>query len=469
MAVASNAAATLRRKHFETSRLLDFFSQKELIAQTGHQVTEWPLVLIKELFDNALDACEEAGIAPEISVEVTPEGIRISDNGPGIPQSVIESVLDFSVRVSSREAYVSPSRGAQGNALKTIVAMPFVLMGSGGVEIESQGIRHRIQIDVDRLRQQPRIEHQQDSGSISGTSIFIDWPNDAEASFTPEQHRRFLQNDLPPNEKASFILSYGKERFLQFADDYGWLNPHLTLNFCWGDVELEALSTRQDWSKWKPSDPTDPHWYTVEDLSRLIAATACHAEQNNQPSPTVREFVSEFRGLSGSAKQKATCEEAGLLRSRLADLIVDGEISEADAERLLSAMKQNARPVKAKQLGVIGEEHLKACCLAAGGSESTFEYRKVLHDADGERPLVVETCFAYCPSELQSRRIVTGVNWSPAIKNPFRQLGAVGQSLDSLLASRYADRSEPIVFALHVSCPKVSYSDRGKSAVVFEE
>ena len=36
-------------------------------------------------------------------------------------------LLDYTVRVSSREAYVSPTRGAQGNALKTIVAMPFVL------------------------------------------------------------------------------------------------------------------------------------------------------------------------------------------------------------------------------------------------------------------------------------------------------------------------------------------------------
>lgn len=463
-----STAATLNRKHFETSRLLDFFSEKELIAQTGHQVSEWPLVLIKELFDNALDACEEAGIAPKISVEVTPAGIRISDNGPGIPQSVIESVLDFSVRVSSREAYVSPSRGAQGNALKTIVAMPFVLLGSGGVEIESQGIKHRIEIDVDRLRQQPRIEHQQEQGSSSGTSIFIDWPND-EACFTTEQQRRFLQNQLTPEEKACFVLEYSKERFLQFANDYGWLNPHLTLKFCWGDIDFEYPATRQDWSKWKPSDPTDPNWYSVEDFSRLIAAAVCHADQLGKESPTVREFVSEFRGLSSSAKQKKTCEEAGLLRSRLAELIVDGEVDDSVAGRLLWMMQLNARPVKARQLGIIGEEHLRECCLAAGGKESTFEYRRVLHDADGEKPLVVETCFAYCPDELQSRRIVTGVNWSPAIKNPFRQLGTAGQSLDSLLASRYAGHAEPIVFVLHVSCPKVSYSDRGKSAVVFEE
>jgi DNA topoisomerase VI subunit B len=82
-------------------------------------------VVLKELVDNALDACEEAGIAPEVAVRVGAHGITVIDNGPGIPPAVIENILDFSVRVSSREAYISPCRGAQGNALKTIIAMPF--------------------------------------------------------------------------------------------------------------------------------------------------------------------------------------------------------------------------------------------------------------------------------------------------------------------------------------------------------
>lgn len=125
-------AAKLGRATFRTSRLLDFASEKELTAQTGHPSSEWPLVIIKELVDNALDACEEAGIAPEIAVRVGAHGITVSDNGPGLPAKVVEDILDFSVRVSSREAYVSPSRGAQGNALKTIVAMPFVLNRKAG-------------------------------------------------------------------------------------------------------------------------------------------------------------------------------------------------------------------------------------------------------------------------------------------------------------------------------------------------
>ncbi|MBV8112333.1 MAG: ATP-binding protein [Hyphomicrobiales bacterium] len=129
----------LQRETFRTSRLLDFCSEKELAAQTGHAPAQWPLVALKELVDNALDACEEADIAPEITITVDKIGITVTDNGPGIPAETVNGVLDFTVRVSSREAYVSPTRGAQGNALKTIVAMPFVLDGRRGqVEIEAR-------------------------------------------------------------------------------------------------------------------------------------------------------------------------------------------------------------------------------------------------------------------------------------------------------------------------------------------
>ncbi|MDK1021754.1 MAG: ATP-binding protein, partial [Candidatus Hydrogenedentes bacterium] len=94
----------MERTTFRTSRLLDFCSRKELIAQTGHQPEEWPLVLLKELVDNALDACEEAEVAPEITITVDDQGVTVADNGPGIPEDTVAGVLDFTARASSREA-----------------------------------------------------------------------------------------------------------------------------------------------------------------------------------------------------------------------------------------------------------------------------------------------------------------------------------------------------------------------------
>ena len=42
----------LTREAFETSRLLDFFSERELVAQTGHDTAWWPEMVVKELVDN---------------------------------------------------------------------------------------------------------------------------------------------------------------------------------------------------------------------------------------------------------------------------------------------------------------------------------------------------------------------------------------------------------------------------------
>jgi len=47
-------AAKLERQVFETSRELEFFSEKELMMQIGYDQHRWPIALLKELIDNAL-------------------------------------------------------------------------------------------------------------------------------------------------------------------------------------------------------------------------------------------------------------------------------------------------------------------------------------------------------------------------------------------------------------------------------
>jgi hypothetical protein len=111
---------------------MDFFSEKELVTQTGHATNEWPLVIVKELVDNSPDACEEADIVPIIDVAADAGGITVKDNGPGLPEPTLKAAMDFTVRASNREAYVAPDRGAQGNALKTILPMSRVLDAEHG-------------------------------------------------------------------------------------------------------------------------------------------------------------------------------------------------------------------------------------------------------------------------------------------------------------------------------------------------
>jgi hypothetical protein len=46
-------------------------------------------------------------------------------------------------------------------------------------------------------------------------------------------------------------------------------------------------------------------------------------------------------------------------------------------------------------------------------------------------------------------------------------LGSCG--LDGLLMDQYADSSAPIVLVLHLTGARLTFTDRGKSAVAFEE
>jgi DNA topoisomerase VI subunit B len=265
-------------------------------------------------------------------------------------------------------------------------------------------------------------------------------------------------------ESACSYLANAKQRFLQMAQDYSWLNPHLRITGHWDDdASFEVAATAPDWQKWTPASPTSPHWYSVERFERLIAAYITH-DLGHGRERTVREFVAEFRGFSGSAKQSQILKTTGLARASLSGLVHGDVIDRPKITALLEAMQAGSTPVKPAALGVIGREHLEQRFAAACAELKSFDYRKAVGVTDG-RPWIIETAFAWAP-EIETRRIITGVNWSPGINNPFRQLGRLGQSLDTILAQQRATRDEPVIVFLHVAYPRVDFTDRGKSAVV---
>src|SRR5947209_17990749 len=79
-----------------TSSTAEYFSKN--LQQVGFSSqTKAVLTTLKEAVDNALDACEEEGILPEVSVTIEKAGagslknsdqirIRVEDNGPGIDE-----------------------------------------------------------------------------------------------------------------------------------------------------------------------------------------------------------------------------------------------------------------------------------------------------------------------------------------------------------------------------------------------
>jgi DNA topoisomerase VI subunit B len=448
---ARDPEAKLTRVAFRVSRLMEFCSIRELQNQTGHSVGEWPLVIAKEGMDNALDAAEEAEVAPEITIAVDSDSIVIEDNADGLAAETIEGVLDYTIRVSSREAYVSPTRGAQGNALKTILAMGYVLDresdGAGVTIIESRGVLHRIEFRVDHVNNQPKINHTRAPSPVeTGTRLKIHWPS-----------------------KTGYLLGNAASRFKELVEAYAWLNPHLTLRGIWfGREFVNVKATDPDWEKWRPRNPTSPHWYDQARLQRYMAAHVARDRDLGQER-TVRAFVGEFRGLSSTAIQRKILTEVGCSHQSLASFFGSERVNHAGIARLLEAMRARSKPVAPKLLGVIGREHFKQRFLAAGGNAETFRYelRKGVNDGV---PYVVEFAFGLHESGLGgggvARKIVTGSNWSAAIANPFRRFGSTGEGLETILANVRAKAGEPVICALHLASAHIQYADRGKSSII---
>jgi len=172
----------ITRETFATSRAAEFLDLRHLQAQTGQPASRFAEVIVKELADNALDAAETADMPPEVTITTTLAGgelaISVADNGPGMPPELITRVLDFNVLVSDKAAYRSPARGAQGNALKTVVGIPGAFRSAAPVVVTACGVRHAIAAAIDPAGEL-RIDHQQTPApERPGTTVTVTVPAD---------------------------------------------------------------------------------------------------------------------------------------------------------------------------------------------------------------------------------------------------------------------------------------------------
>src|SRR5262249_45593510 len=170
-----------------------------------------------------------------ITVAVRPNGLWVLDNGPGIPASVVERSLDYSVRVSNKAYYVSPTRGQLGNALKCAWAAPFVVDGECGLTVvDACSTRHRIDVALDRTAPRQDIRRSVATALVkNGTRIGLRWPK--------------IACSLEATEGLSF---YNAVRLMR---SYAAFNPHaafvlrdsLGRRRCWA-------ATKREWRKWSP-------------------------------------------------------------------------------------------------------------------------------------------------------------------------------------------------------------------------
>jgi len=208
------------------------------------------LTAIKEAVDNSLDACEEAGIPPDLEViitEIEEERFRIaiSDNGPGIVKNQIPKIFG-KLLYGSKFHILKQSRGQQGIGISA-AGMYSQLTTGKPVRIVSRTGKgkpaHSYEIRIDTARNDPVVLQE----------AVVEWPHD---------HGTRVEMELS--------ATYKKGR--RSVDDYiaqtALANPHADIRYT--DPKGEAVHHKRITTD-LPREPVaiKPHPYGVE-LGMLI-------------------------------------------------------------------------------------------------------------------------------------------------------------------------------------------------------
>jgi DNA topoisomerase VI subunit B len=454
----------LERTTFETSRAAEYFDARQLSTLTGVPQEQFASVCLKELIDNALDACEMAsGIAPEVGVEVEQEDgvlrLYVSDNGPGIPPEVVRKVIDYSIRVSDKAAYRSPTRGAQGNALKTIIGIPYALGSREPVVVVARDVQHTIRPWVDPAGE-VRISH---------TEVSVDGLAEASESAAGPSGTRVIL--AIPEEHQDFDSLHWVRLFAAF-------NPHATFNYQGKTdsskvVEMYKSTSELPFKKYVPSEPTSAHWYSPASLKTLVFSHIANARGGSGRDLPLGEFVREFQGLSRTSKAKAVC--AGLPAFKhLSDFEEDPDA----VGELLARMQETSKPPKPAALGFVGEEHFRAFF------ESVYEVKETKYVRRSSLlPSGLPFTFEFALAHLeQPGHLYTAINFSPTFGDPLEGMALAGPQFKAhgiqgflsqghaLPKSDHAWYFSPasVAVAAHIITPAPIFLDRGKTRLNME-
>jgi hypothetical protein len=456
---------TLQRQHFGVSLAAAYFTLTDLQAQTGQEPNQWRHVILKELTDNALDAAEASGNAPDIQIEFTETAnglkLAISDNGPGIPPHIVGKLLDFGTFFSDKAAYRAPLRGQQGNAWKTVLGIPIALGNERSrVIIEAANIYHDIQIWISPSSEVRR-QHQPTPAltETHGTRITIIIPGPA-ACYRWDPTR--------------------------WATAYGLFNPHARLQIreidhkAWPESKnnrpqpateavsdlslLPTVSFPADrWRKFLPTDPTPAHWYTAQEFARLVHLKAEHGHAE-QP---LGDFIQEFKGLSRVWRKVRQALSVETL-AQLAD-------EPLAIPTLHTAMCAHTPAPKPEILGRVGPDHFRHRFDKSFKIVSNrFWYKHQWASVDG-MPYLIEAALA---ETEESGGVFYGLNYGVPFTDPLsttrlaynggpENLEAYGLSAflyeaGALSGSRFG-KTIRTTAAIHLVMPLLPSLDRGKS------
>ncbi len=288
------------------------------------------LTSIKEAVDNSLDACEEAGILPDLEVEILPAGenryrIVVTDNGPGIVKAQIPKIFG-KLLYGSKFHRLRQSRGQQGIGISA-AGMYGQLTTGKPIVIESRiGKRrkaHRYELVIDTQRNEPVVKRDTEVGweAAHGTRVEIELEG---------VHKRGR---------------HGVETYLRQT---ALANPHVEIRYA-GPGEEPQLFQRA--SRELPVEAREirPHPYGVEVglLMRML---------KESPSRRLQGFFQREFSRVGPKTATAIVEGAGLKPTTS-----PRRVTPEAAERLIASVRETRIPAPPTDcLSPIGEERILA-------------------------------------------------------------------------------------------------------------
>ena len=306
------------------------------------------LTTVKEAVDNALDACEEAGILPEVWVHIEGTGdarfkVGVQDNGPGILKKQIPLVFG-KLLYGSKFHRLRMSRGQQGIGISA-AGMYGLLTTGKPVKIMSKVGKnkpaHYYEIQIDTKRNEPEILN----GRGEGIEVR---PGQAGRQDIERHEIEWIESDH--GTRVTIELEARYQRGRGSVDDYleqtAIANPHVTLHYRDADGHVQDYPRA---TETLPPEPKEikPHPYGVE-LGRLVGML------KDTAAPTLGQFLCTSFSRVSPAVARKLCATAKLgVRSR------PHKIGRNEADLLYRAIQETRIGAPATDCVVpIGEEQI---------------------------------------------------------------------------------------------------------------
>jgi len=181
--------------------------------------TRGVITTIKEAVDNALDACEEAQVLPDIYISIKKTGpdifrIIVEDNGPGIVPAQVPYVFG-KLLYGSRFHQIRQTRGQQGIGISAAVLYAQLTSGLPTVVISRTGAKesaHRFEIAIKIETNEPDVISVQpfEWDRIHGTRVQIEFKSTMSAK---KKLLEYLRYTSIVNPHARFRVELDDEAF----------------------------------------------------------------------------------------------------------------------------------------------------------------------------------------------------------------------------------------------------------------